>query len=200
MLQLIKVRWYQVAFKNIYKSIEHVKKKRDLNFIYIHRLLFLKKRQIFPCVCQTLCNITNALYIYIYIYIFIYLFIKGQSLMQIVKTIWRLNLHYSGRTWVHPSFFCCGSLVFCRSLFVFLSWIFFHCIVCSSSVYVFLSPLWYLQIFLTPSSSYWNIILRKWISRNRKLKKDKQDNSQKNHDFVDRKYPIEFQIKDTMQI
>jgi hypothetical protein len=38
-------------------------------------------------------------------------------------------------------------VVFCRSLFWF---VFSHCIVCSSSIYGFWLPLWYLQTLLVP--------------------------------------------------
>ena len=45
------------------------------------------------------------------------------------------------------SFIC----MFCRSLFVFLYFFFLfgHCYVCSSSIYGFWLPLWYLQTLLT---------------------------------------------------
>ena len=42
------------------------------------------------------------------------------------------------------SFMC----MFCRSLFVLLSFSFGHCVVCSSSIYGFWLPLWYLQTLL----------------------------------------------------
>ena len=40
-------------------------------------------------------------------------------------------------------------VMFCRSLFVLLSFFFGHCVVCPSSIYIFWLPLWNLQTLLT---------------------------------------------------
>jgi hypothetical protein len=50
-----------------------------------------------------------------------------------------------------PLFF---GLMFCRSLFVLLSFSCCHCIVCSSSISGFWLPLWYLQTLLTDETQY----------------------------------------------
>jgi hypothetical protein len=51
---------------------------------------------------------------------------------------------------VSRSFVFC--LMFCRSLFVFCTSSFDHCVVCSSSMYGFWLLLWYLQTFLVTRS------------------------------------------------
>ena len=64
----------------------------------------------------------------------------------IVIIVWNLTeLMWS---WCYSIFsFIC--VMFCRSLFVLLSFFFGHCVVCSSSIYGFWLPLWHLQTLLT---------------------------------------------------
>jgi hypothetical protein len=52
---------------------------------------------------------------------------------------------FSGVLVPRPLVFC---VMFCRSLFVMLSFSLCHCVVCSSSIYGFWLPLWYLQTLL----------------------------------------------------
>jgi hypothetical protein len=57
------------------------------------------------------------------------------------------------------SFMC----MFCRSLCVLLCVSFDHCVVCSSSIYGFWLPLWYLQrplIFAVPHNSAMSLLLK----------------------------------------
>ena len=50
-------------------------------------------------------------------------------------------------------------VMFCRSLFVLLSFVFWHYVVCSSSIYGYWLPFWYLQSLLGGVLSYWMCLL-----------------------------------------
>ena len=56
------------------------------------------------------------------------------------------SLPFANRTRVVRSFAFC--IVFCRSLFVLLSFFFCHCVVCSSLIYGFWLLLWYLLVIV----------------------------------------------------
>ena len=53
--------------------------------------------------------------------------------------------------------------MFCRSLFVHLYFSFDHCVVCSSSIYGFWLPLWYLQTLLKIKMLYVKVLVPKLI-------------------------------------
>ena len=54
---------------------------------------------------------------------------------------------------------CLVLCVFCRLLFVLLYFFFGHCVVCSSSIYGFWLPLWYLQTLLTSGLLVFTLLL-----------------------------------------
>jgi hypothetical protein len=70
------------------------------------------------------------------------------SLVEQKLVILPEHLDFSGVRVARSLVFC---VVFCRSLFVLLSFSFGHCVVCPHSIYGFVLPLWYLQIHLKRS-------------------------------------------------
>jgi hypothetical protein len=58
------------------------------------------------------------------------------------------NKHWKKQRWIF-----CFICMFCRSLLFFCTFSFGHCVVCSSSIYGFWLPFWYLQTLLVPNVS-----------------------------------------------